>query len=255
MKPPTGIPPAPIPLVAMPMPCLAAPIPIIWASEEIPLLVAAAAAADEEVDDDVLDVLDDVLEVLEVTPELEAAAPPLAALAAPAPPFAAPAAAALAEPLDAVEAAALPVVVVVDVVPETAVPAEAALAPLPVLAVDAELEAAEAEAALAPSPSTVVVVLVVESLGNEVLSKSRAVAPSNENGFVIALSNQAPVEAPPDAIKFSAVPATLAIGLETVSSICDLIPSANTLLALDKLVAIFWMATPAVVTGLPTVSL
>lgn len=72
---------------------------------------------------------------------------------------------------------------------------------------------------------------------------------------MIALSNQAPDDAPPDAIRFSAVPAMLAIGLATVSSIPALIPSANTLFAFDKLVAMFWMATPAVVTGLPTVSL
>lgn len=87
------------------------------------------------------------------------------------------------------------------------------------------------------------------------MSRSLVAAPNKENGFVIALSNQAPEEAPPEAIRFSAVPAMLAIGRATVSSMPALIPSANTLLALDRLVAMFWKATPAVVTGLPTVSL
>lgn len=80
-------------------------------------------------------------------------------------------------------------------------------------------------------------------------------APSSEKGFVIALSNQAPDEAPPEAIRFSAVPAMLAMGRETVSSMLERIPSENTLLALAMLVAMFCRATPAVVTGRPTVSL
>ena len=80
-------------------------------------------------------------------------------------------------------------------------------------------------------------------------------APRSEKGFVMALSNQAPEAAPPEAIRFSAVPEMLAMGLATVSSIPARMPSAKTLFAFDKLVAMFWKATPAVVTGRPTVSL
>jgi len=109
--------------------------------------------------------------------------------------------------------------------------------------------------AAAPSSSTVVVVVDAEPLGKELDNRSLVAAPNSENGFVIALSNQAPEEAPPEAIRFSAVPAMLAIGLDTVSSIPARIPSAKTLLAFDKLVAMFCMATPAVVIGRPKVSL
>lgn len=107
----------------------------------------------------------------------------------------------------------------------------------------------------AESPLTEVVEVVVAPLGNELVNKSLVAAPSSVNGFVIALSNQAPDEAPPDAMRFSAVPAMLAIGRANVSSMPDLIPSANTLFAFDKLVAMFCTATPVVVTGLPIVSL
>lgn len=170
--------------------------------------------------------------------EAEPAAPaPLA------PEVAAPAAVAAPDPAPPALDAAAPA-------PEPAPLAAAAPAPTPEPP-STDVDAVEA----APvSPETVVVV-VAEPLGNELVNKSLVAAPNNENGFVIALSNQAPDEAPPDASKFSAVPAILAIGLETVSSIDDLIPSENTLFAFDKLVAIFWNATPAVVTGLPTVSL
>lgn len=147
----------------------------------------------------------------------------------------------------AAEAAVEPVVVDVVVV-EALPPAAAALAALAAVA-------ALAAAALASPSSTVVVVVVAEPLGNEVLRRSRAEAPNSVSGFVMALSNQAPEEAPPDAMRFSAVPATLASGRETVSSMPERTPSAKTLLAFDKLVAMFCMATPAVVTGLPTVSL
>ena len=130
----------------------------------------------------------------------------------------------------AAEAAALP-------------PAAAAALPEPLLELLVVTEVVEAAAPSVPEPaspsSTEVVVVSVESLGNELVSRSRVAAPNNESGFVIALSNHAPEDAPPEAIKFSAVPATLAIGRATVSSICDLMPSENTLLALDKLVAMF----------------
>lgn len=150
----------------------------------------------------------------ELVPLEAAAAPP-----APAAPAAPPAAAVLAAPpVDAVAAPAEPAVEAAELPPAT--------------------EAVPAAPPLAPS-STVVVVVVAEPLGNEVLRRSRAEAPNRVKGFVMALSNQAPEEAPPEAIKFSAVPATLAMGLETVSSIPDLIPSEKTLLAFDKLVAMF----------------
>lgn len=123
--------------------------------------------------------------------------------------------------------------------------------------------AAAAEAAAPPpeptaavsSSTEVVVVVEAEPLGNELVSRSRVAAPNSENGFVMALSNQAPDEAPPEAIRFSAVPAIEAIGRETVSSMPERIPSAKTLFAFDKLVAMFCIATPAVVMGRPTVSL
>lgn len=129
---------------------------------------------------------------------------------------------------------------------------------LPSVALEAE-EADPLDVAVdneaAPPPTSVVVVVAAASAGNELLNRSRVAAPNSDSGFVIALSNHAPDEAPPDASKFWAVPAILAIGRETVSSILALIPSPNILLALDRLVAMFCTATPAVVTGLPTVSL
>ena len=52
------------------------------------------------------------------------------------------------------------------------------------------------------SSSTAVVVVVLDPLGNELDKRSRVAAPNKLNGFVIALSNQAPVEAPPEAMRF-----------------------------------------------------
>lgn len=129
--------------------------------------------------------------------------------------------------------------------PEPAAPAAAApAAPATPFAAAAEVDAPE---------STVDVVVLVDE-GNELDSKSRDAAPNSDRGFVIALSNQAPADAPPDATRFSAVPATLAIGRETISSTPALHPSAKTLFAFDKLVAMFCIATPVDVTGLPNVS-
>lgn len=110
-------------------------------------------------------------------------------------------------------------------------------------------------AVLVAAASPTVAVVSEASPGNELDSRSRVAAPKRESGFVNALSKNAPEEAPPDAIRFSYVPAILAIGLDTASSTPARIPSAKTLLALDKLVAIFCIATPAVVIGRATVSL
>lgn len=207
------------------------------AAPEPPAALAAAAEPDPAAPDaaDPAPEPDAAAPAAPPNPDLE---PPAALDAAPEPP-AAPDAADPPEPEAAPDAAP----------PEPPDAAPAAADPLP----SAPSVVVELEDAAPPSPT--VVVVDAEPLGNELVSRSLVAAPNREKGFVIALSNQAPDEAPPDAIRFSAVPAMLAIGLDTVSSIPALIPSANTLFAFDKLVAMFWKATPAVVTGRPTVSL
>lgn len=115
--------------------------------------------------------------------------------------------------------------------------------------VDADPDEPDEELVVADEPA------VSSFVGNELVIKSRVVAPNKPNGFVTALSNQAPAAAPPVATKFSPVPAILARGLVKVSSKPALTPSDQTLFAFDKLVAMFCKATPVVVIGLPIASL
>jgi len=157
---------------------------------------------------------------------LAAAPEPAAALAAPDP-----AEAALADPLDPAEPAIpkeppelvdveaadeLPPVddpladaAPADDPPELDADDEAAPLDSPGRLVSEELEAAEADplepedvVVVAVPPTSVVVVVAAAFAGNELLNRSRVAAPNNERGLVMALSNHAPEDAPPEASRF-----------------------------------------------------